>query len=207
MIRLNQSQAYRRNHAPAPESRDLPAFMKCSFALFFALLCAAQASSALDPISLSPERAGHTATRLNSGLVLVAGGVNENVTLNSALLYDPALATFTPTGNMITARANHSATLLNDGRVLIAGGDLGNGTSRTAEVYDPGTGEFTLLGKRMSNSRSKHTASLLSDGKVLLVGGKRADIYDPTARAFIPTANSPSSRSSHAAVTLNDGTV
>ena len=44
---------------------------------------------------LTPERAGHTATRLNSGLVLVTGGMNENATLSSAVLYDPALGTFT----------------------------------------------------------------------------------------------------------------
>src|SRR5438045_2007953 len=65
--------------------------------LALAISLTTQASSAPDDISLSPERAGHAATLLNSGLVLITGGVNENATLNSALLYDPALGTFTPT--------------------------------------------------------------------------------------------------------------
>jgi hypothetical protein len=60
-------------------------------------------------------RAGHSATLLASGKVLIAGG-------GSAELYDPATDTFTATGNMIAARQMHAATLLVDGRVLITGG-------------------------------------------------------------------------------------
>ena len=132
-------------------------------ALFVAIFSVAQASSALAPVSISPERAGHTATRLNSGLVLVTGGVNENATLSSALLYDPVLGTFTPTGNMRTARANHTATLLNDGRVLIAGGDLGNGlAAKTAELYDPVTGQFALISKKMTANNGPATSSTCS---------------------------------------------
>jgi len=179
-----------------------------SLALLLAVFATAQASPALDSTSLTPERAGHAATRLNSGLVLVTGGVNETATLSSALLYDPASGTFTPTGDMTTGRANHTSTLLNDGRVLITGGDLGTGlVSRTAEIYDPTTEKFTLLSKRMTISRSKHSANLLADGAVLLVGGKSADVYNPVTQTFTQTTNSPTNRSSHASVTLNDGTV
>src|SRR4051812_38339273 len=78
-------------------------------------------------ITLAPERLGHGATRLNSGKVLITGGVNENATLNSALLYDPSSGTFTPTGNLISPRAGHTSTLLSDGRVLITGGEQGTG--------------------------------------------------------------------------------
>ena len=169
---------------------------------------ACRASQAAASITLSPERAGHAATRLNSGLVLVTGGVNENATLDSALLYNPATGTFTPTGNMTTARSNHTSTLLNDGKVLITGGDLATGQlSKTAELYDPTTGHFTLAAHLMTIGRDKHTANLLADGKVLLVGGKNADIYDPATQTFTATINAPSKRSSHAAVKLNDGTV
>src|SRR5712691_5738500 len=45
-------------------------------------------------IPLSPERTGHAATLLNSGKVLIAGGVNETATIASALLYDPAIGAF-----------------------------------------------------------------------------------------------------------------
>ena len=139
-------------------------------------------SQAAASITLSPERS-YAATRLNTGLVLVTGGVNENATLDSALLYNPATGTFTPTGKMTTARSNHTSTLLNDGQVLITGGDLGTGQlSKTAELYNPITGQFTQASHLMKIGRSKHTANLLADGKVLLVGGKSADIYDPELR-------------------------
>jgi len=54
----------------------------------------------------------HTATLLNNGTVLVAGGGSGNSILTSAELYDTATGTFTPTGSMI----------LNGGMVLAVGG-------------------------------------------------------------------------------------
>src|SRR5205823_4436917 len=126
-------------------------------------------------------RVGHSATRLNSGKVLITGGVNENAWLNSALLYDPTTRTFTPTGNMISPRAGHTSTLLSDGTVLITGGEQGAGLPllRTAELYDPRTGRFTQITHLMTIAREKHTATLLADGRVLIVGGEQADTYDP----------------------------
>ena len=58
----------------------------------------------------------HTATLLPNGKVLVAGGNGT-----SAELYDPALGTWTPTGNLNTVRFGHTATLLPNGKVLLAG--------------------------------------------------------------------------------------
>ena len=69
-------------------------------------------------------RAGHTATLLHDGNVLVAGSFNFGV-LGSAELYDPRTGSWTATGTMIEGRGSHSATLLPDGRVLVAGGANG----------------------------------------------------------------------------------
>ena len=57
--------------------------------------------------------AGHTATLLNNGKVLVAGGA-------SAELYDPSTGSFTATGSLSMDWLGSPATLLNDGEVLIA---------------------------------------------------------------------------------------
>src|SRR5882762_10320273 len=84
-------------------------------------------------IPISPERTSHAATLLNSGKVLITGGVNETATLDSALLYDPATGMAIATGKMTAPRADHTSTLLPDGRVLITGGDQGSLVLRTAE--------------------------------------------------------------------------
>ena len=160
--------------------------------------------------SMSASRIFHTATLLNDGRVLIAGGSNSTA-LATADIYDPASGTFTPTGTMNIARAEHSATLLNDGRVLICGGD----TIGSAEIYDPLSGTFTPTGT-MSVIRHAHTATLLNDGRVLVAGGRSdrssvasdtAELYDPSTGVFTPTGTMVSGRSSHRATLLNDGLV
>ena len=80
--------------------------------------------------SMTVERLFHTATLLNDGKVLIAGGLRiviggspSDVTFpTSAELYDPATGTFTPTGDT-HGRFVDTATLLADGKVLITSGN------------------------------------------------------------------------------------
>jgi hypothetical protein len=66
----------------------------------------------------------HTATLLNNGKVLIAGGHNGSGTacmcyfLTSSEVYDPVTGLFSPTGDMTPTEASHTATVLSDGRVL-----------------------------------------------------------------------------------------
>ena len=89
-------------------------------------------------------RAGHTATLLLDGTVVVTGGGatdsrnNPTPTLASAELYDPISGTWSATAGMIEARYGHTATLLLNGQVLVADG--GFAAPGSAELYDPGSG-------------------------------------------------------------------
>jgi hypothetical protein len=79
-----------------------------------------------------------TATLLNNGTVLIAGGSSGNAFMNIAEIYDPTAGTFGPTGDLNSARGGDTATLLNTGMVLIAGGDDENNTPlASAELYEP----------------------------------------------------------------------
>jgi N-acetylneuraminic acid mutarotase len=122
--------------------------------------------------SLNTARFGHTATLLQNGMVLVAGGDDSNFLPSaSAELFDPANRTWTATNSLNTARFAHTATLLQNGMVLVAGGDDINGLSPSAELYDPASGTWTATGS-LNTARFSHTATLLQNGMVLVAGGE-----------------------------------
>lgn len=110
---------------------------------------------------MSTRRAGHTATLLNNGKVLITDGAGES----SAELCDPATGAFSPAGNMTAARDGHLAVLLPNGKVLIEGG----GDCIIApqpELYDPVSGSFTLTGVSSHPYLFPMTATVLLDGTV-----------------------------------------
>jgi hypothetical protein len=115
--------------------------------------------------NMSAARAGQTATVLNNGTVLIAGGVDgTGAALNSAEIFDPISITFTPVATpMHDKRAWHTATLLTDGTLLIVGGSKGSGT-------------FALTG-----ADTGVTGSWTASRKAVLA---TAEIYDPIAKTF-----------------------
>lgn len=145
---------------------------------------------------MNVHRVRHTATLLNSGKVLIAGGEDSSGRiLSTAELYAPTTAVFVLTGALNTGRGDHAATLLTNGTVLVKGGfacNPGNcqasevDMTSSAEIYDPGTGVFSVTGN-LATARQVHTTTLLTNGAVLVAGGwndsnsglTSAEIYQP----------------------------
>jgi Galactose oxidase, central domain len=167
--------------------------------------------------SMTEGRAGAVAAPLPDGRVLVAGGTyydgflncpdlycpQIHITRQSAEIFDPATASFSPTGSMTVPRTGAVAAPLPDGRVLVAGGtnDDGGGsvdqTLRSAEIFDPATGSFSPTGA-MTEARTGAAAAPLPDGRVLVAGGGHydgssfvaqdsAEIFDPATGSFSST--------------------
>lgn len=151
-------------------------------------------------------RAGHSATLLLDGTVLIAGGdgpLGGGVPAGrGAELYDPATGTFAPTGNMLEPRYCASATLLPNGKVLIAGGTL----DTSAELYDPSTRQFSPTGP-MGTQHPWVLATLLGNGKVLVAGDVDAELYDPATGRFAPAGPYAASSHGSTATLLADGKV
>jgi hypothetical protein len=161
--------------------------------------------------SMGTARSFHTATLLNNGKVLVAGGQDASgKALANAEVYDPAAGTFAATSNAMPNKAvAATATLLGNGKVLLAGG----GNSST-QIYDPATNTWSNSGG-MAAQRSWHTATLLPNGKVLIAGGSgnngattnTAQLYDPATGSFSSTGSLITSRDNHTATLLPNGKV
>jgi MBG domain (YGX type)/Bacterial Ig-like domain (group 3)/Galactose oxidase, central domain len=119
--------------------------------------------------AMSAARTRHTATLLNDGHVLIAGGDAQG----SAELFDATTGTFMPTIWPLTvARSGHTATLFTDDSVLLAGGN-----TATMETYRPNQG-FTLDPATMSVVRTGHWAFELSDTRLLLFQGDTGNTID-----------------------------
>jgi N-acetylneuraminic acid mutarotase len=178
--------------------------------------------------SLVGGRFCHTATKLQSGLVLVVGGFNRQagqglVPVKTAELYDPVTKTWSATESMLSSRVFHAATLLPNGKVLVTGGltpgaDKSLISAATAELYDPATGHWTHI-HPMSVARHGHTATLI--GNIVLIAGgssgpdslpranpiSSAEIYNVTTGVWSSTGSMNDPRGFHRATLLNDGTV
>ena len=105
--------------------------------------------------ALHDARAGHTATLLPNGKVLVAGGFDSSAILSSAEVYDPASGTWSATGSLATARVwphgDAAAQWQGAGR-----GGVGSAACASAELYDPATGTWSATGRPEHGTLEPH---------------------------------------------------
>lgn len=162
---------------------------------------------------MTEARAGHVATLLPDGRVLLVGA-----RLTSADLFDPSTGEFSRTGSLDATPLTPTATLLKTGKVLVIVGPT------EAELYDPATGEFSHTGS-LSHARVQQSATLLPDGRVLVAGGAypptldpesalqgtgytaAAELYDPETGTFTPTGSIRDLEGDGSAFTLRNGKV
>ena len=170
------------------------------------------------------ERTFHTATQLDDGRLLVAGGSGREIVdddrpfwsrqdLATVEIYDPGSGQWSAASSMRVARQGARTALLGDGRVLVVGGASGFSVIEDAELYDYSNDRW-MRAASMSVPRRFHTATLLPDGRVLVVGGETpegahssAEIYDPETDSWAGTSDMARPRSGHAASLLEDGRV
>lgn len=172
--------------------------------------------------AMAVNRNNHTATLLQDGRVLIAGGISngfstapdsDNQVTGTAEIYDPTKNTFSLT-NMQEPRDSHFASLLSNGQVLVGGGYGGSDSETSAELFSPATGSFKLTGN-LNTPRSLSGATLLSSGQVLISGGypsfpvgtSAAELYNPLLGTFTPTGNMVYPRGNETATLLQDGRV
>ncbi len=161
--------------------------------------------------SLATDRADFSSTLLPSGKVIVVGGDNENGTLASTEIFDPATSRWASAAPLPSARQQHTATLLLSGKLLVVGGLDGTSNHNQyldAALYDPATDTWSS-GGTPTTTHYLHTATLLQSGKVLVVGGDTgaADLYDPQTNTWSPAGSLTHGRYVAAATLLPSGQV
>ena len=113
-------------------------------------------------------RAGHTATLLKDGRVLIAGGFDvTGRALRTTEYFDPAANTFSAGPELTTARAAHAAARMGD-RVVVVGGTSMSRALSSTDVLSHGTWQ---PGPTLMVGRVKHAALGLKGGELFVIGG------------------------------------
>jgi hypothetical protein len=169
---------------------------------------------------MTSARAGHAATVLSSGEVLLVGGFMGSLLDDQPLrplwadLFAPTSGTFFRTGDMSASRSRPIAVRVAGDDVLVLGGADNLPWNPYGERYHAATRTFTPLW--LTSTQQRFTATTLKDGKIVLLGGTdsnsgvplaSAEILDPTTAQIISATPLVTARFGHSATLLSDGRV
>lgn len=217
------------DRAPSSSRRDGAASLRLLRPALWLLFASALAGCG-DPSwsatgAMITPRAYHTATALDNGKILFAGGAHGDAALAGVELYDPVAGGWLPTSaQMSRPRRDHTASFYFDeqgkGHVLLVGGDDGAGGGQgSMEVYDTESGVFYASSTQETAPRRRHTATLLaSEGpskwrhRILIAGGEGAEGPLQSAELFdedqvAQRTDMHHARTAHTATLLQDGHV
>lgn len=171
-------------------------------------------------------RAGHTATQLSDGRVLIAGGIRvalgQTDYLRTTEIYDPRTGELKPGPTLNVGRAWHTATHIPGTKLTVLvggqGGAFGSavGAIRLVEIFDEDMPDkfFTA---QLTQARSRHAAAIpTSDGGELIIAGGvdstgkallTAETFNPQTRQFTTAPPLSTARGELAAIGLSGGRV
>jgi hypothetical protein len=147
---------------------------------------------------LAPALGFASATRLNDGRVLIAGGVESVEQVaggwrllagNRAWLYQPGSGRLEAVGRLSESRAAHRALVLSDGRVVLAGGAremllryqpqsrlqlLEEGSPAGVDIFDPRSSRFQLSYLPRDMERTDAAWTVDGSDRIYALGGRTA---------------------------------
>lgn len=165
--------------------------------------------------TMATRRAGHTATLMPDGRVLVVGGFSTGGDYRLAEVFDPDTESFSVAASSDNReRGLHVTVQRPDGSVLILGGESATAVPLSGALHF----RTDLTSERLADllhPRTLASAAGTRGGEVLLFGGEigpgnlvtgKAEAY-AALRGGVPIAELPQPRIGHTVTRLNDGRV
>jgi N-acetylneuraminic acid mutarotase len=167
------------------------------------------------PATMRVARAGHSATLLPDGRILITGGLSPNANYQFAEVFDPATETFSVFPAIDNReRGLHATAQLPDGSVLVLGGETEATVPRAMVVQflADGGGTSRVLAD-LVRPRTLVEGAVSRDGRVFLFGGEAGpgNVTTATAEAYSAAtggatiADMPYPRVGHTTTRLLDG--
>jgi hypothetical protein len=167
------------------------------------------------PATMRVARAGHSATLLPDGRILITGGLSPNSSYQFAEVFDPATETFSVFAAVDNReRGLHATAQLPDGSVLVLGGETEATVPRATVVqFLPDGGGTSRVLADLVRPRTLVDGAVSRDGRVFLFGGEvgPGNVTTAAAEAYSAAtggatiADMPQARVGHTVTRLLDG--